>query len=442
MPDGYHIDEANPNSTFLLQYPAGAKTCGTRTWWGYEHNDGAAYGVTGGSKAEGVSDVEDIRSDIKSKDFLLLELNGHPLPKFDDVVLTNTIFMFHEFRPRKLDYGSIKVLAQNLASSLPTGTSWKMSPPPLIIGTTRTDSNEEIVLLYMPSPSEDHKAFVGFLFTATNDPSGVKDIMVNQMKRHAGGRVYVYGDPLKSIDFQSMASTAGVELIVRPATTVKDFHVTEQRMQVLSTRSLTPSKTAFVNATPDSLTEIQLMGGSASSLDSWRKIRQEVETKLSGNFSRRITTKEELFHELQFGTSDVLFVIAHSDGENLFIGGQKITHAELNALPARHARTASPRVAVLVSCFAGRLPGQQASFFQRISRLVSGKGERQYLAEILVNKGYFDQVLAPEGEITAETGIAQVQDALNKLRQNLAKPVDGLSRIAEQLKAALKEKAA
>jgi hypothetical protein len=256
------------------------------------------------------------------------------------------------------------------------------------------------------------------------------------MAKYPVRRVYVFGDPLQSIDFRKLALDSGMELIVRPSTTMKDFHRTERRIAALRTRRLTRANTAIINATPATLREVQLMGDPSSSIDGWRKIRQDVETKLSENFSRRITTKAELLHELQFGTSDVLFLVAHSDGDNIFIGGNKVALAEINALPARQSQT--PRVAVLISCFAGKLPGHALTFSERIAKLMSGRRDKQYLAEILVNKGFFDQVLAPDGEITAESGVAHIQDALEKLKKNLANPVDGLSRIAERIKTILK----
>lgn len=438
MDDGT-LDYANSKPTYFLEYPGGSKTTGTKTWWGHEYVDGAAYCSHGNQKPEGVANYDDIRRDIKSKGFVLLETAGNPLPKSEDTIWTNTVLMPSHFRPRQLDLPAIKKLAENLLASIPTGKSWgKPNHAPLIIGSTRTANNEEVVLVYLYGDSENNHAFAAQLMTVTNDPAQATDILSKAMAKYPVRRVYVFGDPLRSVDFQKLASTAGMELIVRPSTTIKDFHRTERRIDALGARRLTRSNTAIVNATPATLKEVQLMGDPSSSLDGWRKIRQDVETKLSGNFSRRITTKAELLHELQFGTSDVLFLVAHSDGDNLFIGGQKVALAELNALPARQTNAQTPRVAVLISCFAGRLPGQMPTFSERISTLISGRREKQYLAEILVNKGFFDQVLAPDGEITAESGVAHIQDALDKLKQNLAKPVDGLSRIAEQFKKIVK----
>jgi hypothetical protein len=437
MDDGVHIDTLHPKPTYFLEYPAGSKTTGTNTWWGHEYANGETYCSHGNQKKEGVADLDDIKEEISTKGFVLLESSGSPLPDIKDTIWTNTILMPTALKPRQLDVAAIKKLSENLLASIPTGRSWgKPNLAPLIIGTVRTANNEEIVVMYRYGESKTHDTFVAELMTATNNPGLVTDVLKQTMSKYPVRRVYVFGDPLTSIDFRKLASDTGMELIVRPSTTIKDFHRTERRIEALGERHLARSNTAMVNATPATLKEVQLMGDPSSSLDGWRKIRQDVETKLAGNFSRRITTKAELLHELQFGTSDVLFLVAHSDGDNLFIGGQKVSLAELNALPARQSET--PRVAVLISCFAGQLPGTPLTFSERISRLVSGRREKQYLAEILVNKGFFDQVLAPDGEITAQSGVAHVQDALDKLKKNLANPVDGLSRIAEEIKKILK----
>lgn len=438
MDDGM-LDYQNSKPTFVLEYPSGSKTIGNKTWWGHEYADGAAYCSHGNQKKEGVANFDDIRRDMKSKGFVLLETAGTPLPNTDDIIVTNTVLMPSHYRPRQLDLPAIKKLAENLLASIPTGRSWgKPDHASLIIGSTRTAANEEVMMVYMYGDSENKHAFTAELMAVSNDPAQATKILSDVMAKYPVRRVYVFGDPLQSIDFQNLASRASMELILRPSTTLKDFHTTERRMEALGSRRLTRSNTAIVNATPATLKEVQLMRDPSSSLDGWHKIRQEVETKLSGNFSRRITTKSELLDELQFGTSDVLFLVAHSDGDNLFIGGQKVALAELSALPARQANGHTPRVAVLISCFAGQLPGQVPSFSERISRLVSGRREKQYLAEILVNKGFFDQVLAPQGEITAQSGVAHIQDALDKLKQNLASPVDGLSRIAELVRRKMK----
>jgi hypothetical protein len=125
-------------------------------------------------------------------------------------------------------------------------------------------------------------------------------------------------------------------------------------------------------------------------------------------------------------------LVAHSDGSNLFIGGEKVSLDELAALPTRDSNLTRARVAVLISCFAGNVKNAPETFSERVGRILRGRKNTQSLAEILTNKRFFDQVLAPEGEITTEQGVTYVEETIKQLRKSLGASIDGLVRIAER----------
>jgi hypothetical protein len=79
-----------------------------------------------------------------------------------------------------------------------------------------------------------------------------------------------------------------------------------------------------------------------------------VEELLRGRQAQRITTKREFFQELAQGESDLLILVAHSTGSQLYLNGKKTSIKELQELPARTHRAARPRLAILVSCDAGK----------------------------------------------------------------------------------------
>jgi hypothetical protein len=219
-----------------------------------------------------------------------------------------------------------------------------------------------------------------------------------------------------------MSEAAGNEVIRRSITTVKDFNDTDQRLNAVSDRGLEPDAVAFAHGTPNSADEIAGMGFPSLSLEKWQRLNEAVEARMDGQFSFRIDSKEKLLRELSRGNHDVVFVVAHADkGKRLFLGGEEITFDELKSLPDRDGSELSrPRTAVLLSCFAGDLSEAKTHFFRR---------ELQSFAEILVNKGFFDEVLAPPGEIGDDT-LELLPQLLTRLQKGLKGSIEGLLRIA------------
>lgn len=87
-------------------------------------------------------------------------------------------------------------------------------------------------------------------------------------------------------------------------------------------------------------------------------------------------------------------IVAHSDGKSFYLNGSRVTIDELAALPSRSPLTSQPRLAVLVSCSTAKLSGDTPNGF--LSTLFP---QKKGLGELLVEKGFVDQVIAPDHEI-------------------------------------------
>jgi hypothetical protein len=433
--DGQTVDLASFQNAFFLEYPAGAKSVGAKTWWGYEHGKGPVYTSGSNQTDEGVYNFQKMTDDIASKDFELLQIEGDvSATQIKEAVRTNTLLLTSpEHLPKTLDFARVKEVSENLLKSLPPNGAWAGAEWPLVIAIARTSHNEEVAIVYSTYASQKSRKLIAVLRTLSTNPADSKQFLESTMAGYKGKRVYVYGDLSQSVDFRKLASDAGAELVVRPFSTTKSFRTTELRLETLNARHLSPNRMVVANGIPHTKKELEFMGAPDSSLDGWRKIRGQIETNLKGSWSRRIESRADLINELQTGDSDVLFLVAHSDGVDLFIGGEKVSLAELAALPVRKGAPSSPRVAVLVSCYAGSLGPKPETFIERVTRMLRSREAKQSLAEILLNKHFFDQVLAPEGEINADQGVALVDQTLKELRKSLGASVQGLWRIAEEL---------
>jgi hypothetical protein len=128
--------------------------------------------------------------------------------------------------------------------------------------------------------------------------------------------------------------------------------------------------------------ELRRMGLPAST-KAWRDARKDIHDAL-GNITTETANKEGLQQELRFGSKNVLFLMAHSDSESIYLPGLrggKLSMKELNQIQ----RDAAPdRVVVLLACKTGQVSGKTSS-----------------IAEIILKNKLATTVLATDGYIDA-----------------------------------------
>ena len=425
MEDGVHIDTLHQHDVNFLIYPDGRRSGEYKTFWGHQHNrkNGEVLISRDKLKPEGVDNLEQIKRDINRKGFALVE--GPPDLRYEDMIWTNTIFMRPEDKPDSLDFSKIKIISETVLRSLPLDSHALDASHRTVIASIRNPNGEEVLVFFGLPRSQAHNKLVGELHTVSKDTTHHEEL-VREVFRGLGshGRVYLYGDDLRSLNIEKIANETGCSLIRRSSSTEKDFGATEARLNTLEGRSLDAGETVLVQGTPTTQDEVEAMGFPSASLPGWQKINEQIEAQLDGKFGRRIETKEDLIRELSEGNSDMLILVAHSDGTSFYLGGRKVTIAELEGLPSRQPNAGSrPRVAVLLSCFAGKFatPAARWQIFHR---------EVKSLSEVLVNKNFVDEVLAPTAEITGSETIKILDTTMTELSQGLGRRVKGLVRIA------------
>jgi hypothetical protein len=297
----------------------------------------------------------------------------------------------------------------------------------LFLSAARSDHEETLAILDASS-SVFLNHFVINTDVITRDPRSSRAAVERRLRElEPGGTVYLYGDDIKSLPIESMVRSAGAQLVRRSTRTQKDLVSTAARLREIENRKPAEEKFVFLNGLPRSREAVQSMGLLAGNADPWLDFKRAVDDRILGEHVElaaaadeaephagahpTISTREEFLHELQRGDSDVFTVVAHSTEAAIYVNGARISVGELQSLPDRAVPSARPRLLVLVSCNAGKSPQADPSTWQRIfSRNVSP------LAELMVRKGWFDEVIGPNHEIGVEESLELLDKVMEATR--------------------------
>jgi hypothetical protein len=138
----------------------------------------------------------------------------------------------------------------------------------------------------------------------------------------------------------------------------------------LAERPLSRDKTKILNGLPDvpwatAFIELSRMGLDSGEANRWRKVKSETARRLGhiGISDERIT-KKGVLDELGKGNSDVLLLIAHSDGKHLYLPGLWGEKLSIDEIESIRREEAPNRLIILLVCNAGA--GNTRSFANAI----------------------------------------------------------------------------
>jgi hypothetical protein len=408
-------DSSQPLDAYFMTYAADNRSRLQSTSWAHQYGLDTwplvDYGQFEELKEKGYSRYENIKRAIAAKKFLLVAHTGGDIPPAD-IVLTNTIFFDHANMPQYYDR-LIKIIDRFLKSNPPTSLNnvHNVYLGGMLYIVSSSKNGEEVIVIFeipfingLPWRTDHGSYFVGRAHTISRDNTAALEALRVKLPaiQRVGGRVYYYGDQIKSIDIEGLAQSYGVDLVRRGPTIIKDFARTEKRLEEIENTGFKKKTTVLLNGIPKSQDELrgplQL-----NSLAGWQESYQRVESIMQGRHHDRIETKQQFFRELQEGTSDVLLLVAHSDGKSIYFNNERVSADELNALPDRQNLGSRARLAILISCSTGSLSRGRGPWLLK---------EPELIGEILVNKGFFDAVIAPDHEISVDEGLEALNDIL------------------------------
>src|SRR5260370_6433958 len=228
--------------------------------------------------------------------------------------------------------------------------------------------------------------------------TGLKEVLTERLSDLRGGRLYYYGDLLKTVNIAELCNGFGSEMVLRSPHVQNDIVETEHRLQQIADRPLAEEQLTIVDGLPQDRQAGESMGALVGDPNAWLDLHETVDQLLIRRRSKRIRTKEKFLQELSEGENDLLIVVAHSKGSELYLNGQRTSLKELQAIPPRPHKPARPRLAVLVSCDAGKPQSENSSSWMR--RLLGP--EVPSLAQTLIEKKFVTKVLAPDHKIEGD----------------------------------------
>jgi hypothetical protein len=279
----------------------------------------------------------------------------------------------------------------------------------IVITTALLPDNQEAITVF----ELRDLALLGFLrgrtFIVTRDNAGeVGASLAQQVSGGAHGRAYLFGERSRLIDVNALLTSAAAEPIYRSDRPADDLLTKDLRLEQLDNMVGGRRHVTVANGLPRTEVDVSRMGLYAGEPDAWLAETAHVDESSRQHGAREVvTTAEGLIHELTEGESDIVILVAHSNGADLYYNGTPISFDELNALPNRTSQM-RPRLAVLIACGAGKA---QTSGLRGLWRSIT-RDRVLSLAEILVEKRFVDKVIAPDHDVSPQEGRAVLTDAL------------------------------
>jgi hypothetical protein len=241
--------------------------------------------------------------------------------------------------------------------------------------------------------------------------SGLEPVLRKELSGFEPGRVYYYGDTLETVNLDALCRFHGKEMVLRSPEVENDILETEARLQAIENRALSTEKLTIVDGLPQDREAVQSMGFMVGDPADWLDFHDKVNRLFRVRQVQTVTTKEDFVRTLREDDSDVIVLVAHSTGTQLYLNGKKTSLKELEALPPRPQRSERPRVAFLVSCDAGKPQEGSRSWLSQLF-----DQDLPPLAQILIEKKFVDKVIAPDHKIRAEESLTVLQRALEGAR--------------------------
>lgn len=233
------------------------------------------------------------------------------------------------------------------------------------------------------------------------------DLIFKGCKESGVNNMYWYGDNLKQENLYDYADRYSINIYRRNFKEGRNnLPSIDIERNFLESKTFTPSNSIIVNAIPSTKKELDLTGNSRTGFDGWKKYKKEVDALTKTAFEKIKPTAENLKKELIEGEKDVVFIVAHSDKLFLFIGKDKISINNIKEWPSRDIETSGQRIAVLLSCKTGEI--------DKVENYVLFRKKIESLSDVILQKGYFDLVIAPNYDIKENDVKSFIQGILQK----------------------------
>lgn len=303
----------------------------------------------------------------------------------------NAIYFLAEDLAGISDLEWVKSSISGFLDLLPPPGKERWETDALMIQTIREKEAEMLVLLFRLEGK--YMGFVNRLGRGAEvDERYVRTALKKARDIFGTRQVMWYGNEVRKVDVYRIADETGVELLRRSPAVDTEIYPFVSYNHPLQSELFVPENASVFNCVPATPDELKLGSISTAKVEDWMNFKNAIDAQVQGKFRNKTATAAEFKQELIHGNSDVLLLVAHSDGMSVFVGNQRISLAEMQSWEARQLKSGRPRIAILLSCMAGKM--EQVKYDWFVFRT-----QRETLMEVLLKKKYFDFILAPDHEI-------------------------------------------
>ena len=284
------------------------------------------------------------------------------------------------------DFSILKKKTIELLNFLPNNINHFNNEKACICITSKHNEEELILMLYL---NKDN--FYGFLYNIGFSGNYEPDRAFQKLRQDGINSIIWYGDKLKRFKILEEASKNRVSLIRRSRFNYKNLPNIGTDIDLAFQQQFVPASSYLVNAIPSTKSELKRGGFSVLNIQEWMDFKGQIEKLSEGKFLNSSIEINAFKKELIQGENNILFIVAHADEYNFFIGNIKVSVDEIKKWTNRVKNNDKLRFAIFISCNTGKIE-QQKNFMILNKNVMT-------LTELFLEKGYFDYIISPDHEI-------------------------------------------
>jgi hypothetical protein len=323
----------------------------------------------------------------------------------------NTVYVTNEDFEKIKDFESVKSKMLSFFDLLPENVREKETGNGFYIQTIK-ETSEDILVLHFRIDGQ-----LSSIVYRLSSKELSNDLVIRTALEKARNQLGIYqvcwfGTEVQNSSIYRIASQYGIEIFRRSPNVETEIPALVPFAHPLGSHVFEPKSSVICNYIPNTKEAVEYSGFSTANVSDWNKFHQEIAEKATNDFRNKPLTTEQFQQELIHGTSDVLLLVAHSNKLSVYVNDKKIEIEDIKTWEARQIKSNKPRIAILLSCYAGEIAPISNSWH-------SFQSQRTSLTEVFLQKKYFDIILSPDHQISKQETLEIMDEILRNPTVNV-----------------------
>lgn len=323
---------------------------------------------------------------------------------YDSSPENNTFYILNEDLEKIKNLENIKNKTVSFLDLLPANNVENWAGNGLLIQTIKESNEEILVVLYRVEGK-----FMGFISKIGRGQS-VDEEYLNVAFQKAKEKLQInhavwYGSDTDKVNIYKIAEQNGFEVFRRSPYVDTELPTFISNSDPIQSQIFEPKTSVAFNCVPTAREDLINAGFSPDNSTAWNLLKNNINSSIQDKFINKPSTVEEFKNEIINGESDVLLMVAHSDKVSIYLGNEKIEINDIKAWEDRQIKNNKPRIAILLSCYAGEIEQLKTNWF-------FFQAQRESLTEVLLQKKYVDYIISPNHQISAEESLQIIDEIL------------------------------